>query len=53
MPPNDAPTAMQNDSRAAHAGAWVAPSVEALQVQRPQYEVLEMLGRGSNALNLK
>ncbi|MBL9145950.1 MAG: serine/threonine protein kinase [Verrucomicrobiaceae bacterium] len=49
MTPDDQPTVPTrppDPSRATQPGVWTAPSVEELQAKLPQYEVLEILGRG-------
>lgn len=49
MLPDDQPTVPTrppDPSRSSPPGVWVAPSVEELQAKLPQYEVLEILGRG-------
>lgn len=40
------PTKPSDPSRNSQPGPWAAPSVEELQAELPQYEVLEILGRG-------
>lgn len=40
------PTRSPDPSRSSPPGVWVAPTVEELQAKLPQYEVLEILGRG-------
>lgn len=49
MPPEEQPTtpiAKPEGPRASASGQWQAPSVGQMQAVLPQYEVLEMLGRG-------
>ncbi|MBX7212035.1 MAG: protein kinase [Verrucomicrobiaceae bacterium] len=49
MIPDDQPTVPTpppGPSRSSRPGVWVAPTVEELQAKLPQYEVLEILGRG-------
>jgi serine/threonine protein kinase len=49
MPPDEQPTIFTpppNGSRPSPPGVWQAPSVEEMQAMLPQYEVLEILGRG-------
>ena len=40
------PTKPPHPSRSSPPGVWVAPSVEEMQAMLPQYEVMEILGRG-------
>ena len=47
--PDDQPTirtAPPDGSRPAPSGIWQAPSVEEMQILLPQYEIMEILGRG-------
>jgi len=46
MNPDDQPTLPSGPSRPIASGIWQAPTVEALQAMLPQYEILEILGRG-------
>lgn len=49
MPPDDNPAitkATPKGSRSSEVGGWQAPGVEEMQAKLPQYEVLEILGRG-------
>ena len=49
IPDDDQPTIASGPpggSRAAASGMWQAPSVEEMQAMLPQYEILEILGRG-------
>ncbi|MDZ4401393.1 family 16 glycoside hydrolase [Prosthecobacter sp.] len=40
------PTARPNSSHPSSSGMWQAPEVEELQAMLPQYEIIEILGRG-------
>ncbi|MDP1586632.1 MAG: protein kinase, partial [Prosthecobacter sp.] len=40
------PTARPNSSPPSSSGMWQAPEVEELQAMLPQYEIIEILGRG-------